>query len=201
MLHLWQNKAAVVYDLEMYPLLVSLLSHKCGHTSKQSYNRTNRFLANSGLLRLHDMPGCASACHIINNVSLWSRQRDQHFPSSCVSIWTFMRLHITARGTINLIAYIFFPLWCLDRQWNSEINVKHSKERIHHCELMHLAHFSSSSQSAVLRSSSLRIQEPKSPISFSGRCLQYKTLVTVYTDLIIIKANWVNGDAFNEELT
>ncbi len=95
-----------------------------------------------------------SACHIINNISLRSRQRDQHFPSSCVSIWTFMRLHITARGTINLIAYIFFTLWCFDRQWNSEMNVTHSKERIHHCELMHLAHFSSSSQSAVLRSSS-----------------------------------------------
>lgn len=45
------------------------------------------------------------------------------------------------------------------------------------------------------------IQEPSSPVSFSGRRLQRETLVTVYTDLIIIKANWVNGDVFNEELT
>lgn len=47
----------------------------------------------------------------------------------------------------------------------------------------------------------VRTQEPSSPISFSGRRLQHKTLVTVYTDLIIIKANWANGDVFNEELT
>ncbi len=169
MLHLWQ-KAAVVYGLKIYILLISLFPHKCGRTSKQSYNRTNRFVADSGLLRPHDMPGCASACHIINNISLRSRQRDQHFPSSCVSIWTFMRLHITARGTINLIAYIYFFLWCLDRQWNSEMNVTHSKERIHHCEreLMHLAHFSSSSQSAVLRNSSSEHRSQALPSRSAG---------------------------------
>lgn len=77
------------------------------------------------------------------------------------------------------------------------MNVKHSKERIHHCELMHLAHFSSSSQSAVLRSSSSEHRSRALPSRSVGDV--FSTLVTVYTDLIIIKANWVNGDVFNEE--
>lgn len=77
------------------------------------------------------------------------------------------------------------------------MNVKHSKERIHHCELMHLAHFSSSSQSVVLRSSSSEHRSRALPSRSVGDV--FSTLVTVYTDLIIIKANWVNGDVFNEE--
>jgi len=60
---------------KMYLLLISLFPHKCGHTSKQSYNKTNRLVANSRLLRLHNMPGCASARHTINNVSLVETKR------------------------------------------------------------------------------------------------------------------------------
>lgn len=191
-LQLWQNKAAVVYGFKIYIWLIYLFPHKCGRTSKQSYNRTNRFAADSGLPRPHDMPGCASACHIINNISLRSRQRDQHFPSSCVSIWTFMRLHITAWGTINLIAYIFFPLmlWQAVKFWNECDALKGEDSSLWINAFSTLLLFFSECCPQELF---VGIQEPSSPVSFSGRRLQHKTLVTVYTDLIIIKANWVNG--------